>query len=102
MNHNENETDFISLIETNENKGEIDLKDFSEIAQIEPQPIRYIEPIIFYEEGEQYETNDITIKVAAINFLNEKHGIEMICPYVGRRRLRKYFRIKRKTLIKRK
>ena len=71
MNHNENETDFISLIETNENKGEIDLKDFSEIAQIEPQPIRYIEPIIFYEEGEQYETNDITIKVAAINFLNE-------------------------------
>ena len=102
MNHNENDTNFISLIENIENKGENDLKDFSEIAQIEPQPIRYIEPIIFYEEGEQYETNDITIKVAAINFLNEKPGIEMICPYVGRRRLRKYFRIKRKTLIKRK
>jgi hypothetical protein len=102
MNHNENKTDFISLLENIENEGENDLKDFSEIAQIEPQPIRYIEPNIFYEEGEQNETNDTTIKAAAINFLNEKHGIEMICPYVGRRRLRKYLRIKRKTLVKRK
>ena len=95
MNQNENNFDFISVIKNIENGGKDELMDFS---IVEPRSERDIQPLIFNEEENQSETNDTTIKnEQLLTFLNENHGIELICPYVGRRRLRKYFKIKRRS-----
>ena len=95
MNQNENNFDFISVIKNIENGGKDELMDFS---IVEPRSERDIQPLIFNEEENQSETNDTTIKnEQLLTFLNENHGIELICPYVGRRRLRKHFKIKRRS-----
>ena len=92
---------FILNFNSDENMDDtLDNRAFSNIQLIEPKNDLYIPPSIVVNNQSQSETNDTSKEKEIIDIINNNPKIEMICPFVGRKRLRKILRFKKKRISK--
>ena len=68
---------------------------FSAIAKIESKDDIFCLPLIDYNQ-KQSEINDTSKENETINFIYNKPEIELICPFVGRKRIIKVLRFKKR------
>ena len=72
---------------------------FSRIEINDPNNKVILSPSIVINQNQtQTETNETTLNRKDISdIINANHEIEMVCPFVGRKRLRKFLDLKRKV-----